>query len=510
MRPCSQRFEYVFISSIQKHRQGYKLRVRLRHLFDRGLENTMKPQTLYDKVWQAHCVKDYADGQSLLYIDRHLVQEVSSPQAFEGLKARGIPVRRPNAHISVPDHAVPTTQRSKPMGQSLAALQLERLIQNVTEFEMPYISMEDGRHGIVHIIGPELGFTLPGCTLVCGDSHTSTHGAFGALAFGIGSSQCETIFASQSLKQTKQKTMRVTLNGTLQPGVSVKDVILALIARIGVAGGRGYAIEYTGPAVSAMSMEARMTLCNMTIEAGARIGMVAPDETTYAYLKGLPLAPTGTLWAQALTYWKSLPSDPEAKFDADVSLDVAMLAPQVTWGTTPADCLEITCNVPDPLQEPDLEKRNKIARSLTYMDLKAGMPLEDVSIDRVFIGSCTNSRLEDLRRSATIAKGRSVAHGVSAMVVPGSAQVQAAAEAEGLDKIFLDAGFEWRDAGCSMCVAMNDDRLRPGERCASTSNRNFEGRQGPGGRTHLMSPEMAAAAAVTGKLKDVRKLMGAA
>lgn len=468
------------------------------------------PQTLYDKVWTAHCVKQYADGQSLLYIDRHLVQEVSSPQAFEGLKKRGAPLRRPDAHISVPDHAVPTQDRDKPMGGSLAALQLERLIKNARDFKMPYIPMEDGRHGIVHIIGPELGFTLPGCTLVCGDSHTSTHGAFGALAFGIGSSQCETVFAAQSLKQTKQKTMRVTINGQLADGVSVKDVILALIGQIGVAGGRGYATEYTGEAVSAMSMEARMTLCNMTIEAGARIGMVAPDETTYRYLEGLPLAPSGALWDQALAYWKSLPSDPGALFDKEIVLDVNALAPQVTWGTTPADCAMVTSRVPDPQHELNPEKRKKIERSLAYMGLKPGTPLEDVEINRVFVGSCTNSRLEDLRRGALIANGRKVADGVHAMIVPGSAQVQSAAEAEGLDAIYKAAGFEWRDAGCSMCVAMNDDRLKPGERCASTSNRNFEGRQGPGGRTHLMSPEMAVAAAITGKLTDVRKLMGAA
>lgn len=468
------------------------------------------PRTLYDKVWEDHCVKNYEDGQSLLYIDRHLVQEVSSPQAFEGLKTRGAALRRPDAHIAVPDHAVPTTQRGKPMGQSLAALQLERLIENTRQFQMPYIPLEDGRHGIVHIIGPELGFTLPGSTLVCGDSHTSTHGAFGALAFGIGSSQCETIFAAQSLKQTKQKTMCVTLDGALQPGVTVKDVILALIGQIGVAGGRGYAIEFVGDAVSAMSMEARMTLCNMTIEAGARIGMVAPDETTYAYLKGRPLAPAGALWDQAVAHWKTLPSDAGAVFDKEIIFNVSDLAPQVTWGTTPADCLQVTDNAPDPANANDPETRKKIERSLTYMGLAPGMPLEDVSIDRVFIGSCTNSRLEDLRRGAVVAKGRKVASTVSAMVVPGSAQVQAAAEAEGLDRIFLDAGFEWRDAGCSMCVAMNDDRLKPGERCASTSNRNFEGRQGPGGRTHLMSPEMAAAAAITGKLTDVRKLLGVA
>jgi 3-isopropylmalate/(R)-2-methylmalate dehydratase large subunit len=468
------------------------------------------PQTLYDKVWNAHCVKQYADGQSLLYIDRHLVQEVSSPQAFEGLKNRGAALRRPDAHISVPDHAVPTKDREKPMGGSLAALQLERLIKNARDFKMPYIAMDDGRHGIVHIIGPELGFTLPGCTLVCGDSHTSTHGAFGALAFGIGSSQCETVFATQSLKQTKQKTMRVTINGQLADGVSVKDVILALIGQIGVAGGRGYAIEYTGAAVSAMSMEARMTLCNMTIEAGARIGMVAPDETTYRYLEGLPLAPSGALWDQALAYWESLPSDPGALFDKEIVLDVNALAPQVTWGTTPADCAMVTSRVPDPGHEPDREKRKKIERSLAYMGLKPGTPLEEVEINRVFVGSCTNSRLEDLRRGAMIANGRKVADGVHAMIVPGSAQVQRAAEAEGLDAIYKAAGFEWRDAGCSMCVAMNDDRLKPGERCASTSNRNFEGRQGPGGRTHLMSPEMAVAAAITGKLTDVRKLMGAA
>lgn len=467
---------------------------------DRGL-------TLYEKVWSAHIVRSYDDTNALIYIDRHLVQEVSSPQAFESLKAQSRCLRRPDAHMAVADHAVPTKQRSLPFKDQLAAAQVRRLIENVEAFGLPYIPLEDDRHGIVHVIGPELGFTLPGATLVCGDSHTSTHGAFGALAFGIGSSECETVFATQCLRQTKQKTMRVHLTGTLGAGVAIKDIVLALVAQIGTAGGQGYAIEYCGSVVSELSMEARMTLCNMSIEAGARIGMIAPDETTFSYLEDKPLAPKGGDWDEAFLYWRTLRSDDDAVFDRSVEIDVSQIAPFVSWGTTPADSLPISGTVPDPQTEPDSARRARLQKSLTYMNLRPGDRLDQVKIDRVFIGSCTNSRIEDLRLAAEIVKGRDVAPHVSAIVVPGSAAVRLQAEAEGLDAVYKAAGFEWRDAGCSMCVAMNTDRLEPGERCASTSNRNFEGRQGPGGLTHLMSPQMAAAAAVFGRLGDVRDLM---
>ncbi|WP_439532246.1 3-isopropylmalate dehydratase large subunit [Polymorphobacter sp.] len=463
------------------------------------------PLTLYEKLWEAHRIADLPDGQTLIAIDRHLVQEVSSPQAFEGLVLQKRTVRRPDRHLSVADHAVTTRPGHKPPAGSLAALQLQRLEDNVSRFGLPYIPMDDPRHGIVHIIGPELGFTLPGCTLVCGDSHTSTHGAFGALAFGIGSSQCETVLATQCLQQDRLKPMRIRLNGQMGAGVTVKDIILHVIGLIGVDGGRGHAIEYAGSAIAGLSMEARMTLCNMTIEAGARIGMVAPDEVTFAYLKGRPLAPAGPMWDQAVAYWRTLQSDDGAVFARDIEIHVSEIAPHVTWGTTPADCAPITGKVPDPADDP--ARAQQVERALAYMNLVPGTSFTDIAIDRVFIGSCTNARIEDLRRAAGVARGRRVAAGVSAMVVPGSAQVQAEAEAEGLDRVFLDAGFEWRNAGCSMCVAMNEDRLEPGQRCASTSNRNFEGRQGPDGRTHLMSPEMAAAAAVTGRLTDVRTLM---
>lgn len=466
----------------------------------------MTARTLYEKVWQSHVVKDYDDGNSLLYIDRHLVQEVSSPQAFAGLLAQNRPLARPKAHIAVADHAVPTLNRQMPLAEGLAARQVERLIQNCSRFGIDYIGMNDDRHGIVHVIGPELGFTLPGATLVCGDSHTSTHGAFGAIAFGIGASECECVFATQTLRQKKQKTMRVTLNGKLGPGVAVKDIILALIARIGTQGGVGYAIEYAGPAITTLSMEARMTLCNMSIEAGSRVGMVAPDDITIDYVKGRKLAPAGAQWEAAADYWRSLPSDPDAVFDREVELDVSALSPHVSWGTNPGETSPVSQQVPDPKAESDPAKRLKMERSLAYMDLQPGVPLEEIAIDRVFIGSCTNGRLEDMRIAASVLKGRKVAPSVTAIAVPGSASVRLQAEAEGLDLIFKDAGFEWRQSGCSMCVAMNDDRLKPGERCASTSNRNFEGRQGQGGRTHLMSPAMAAAAAVAGHLIDVRKL----
>lgn len=465
------------------------------------------PHTLYEKVWNAHLVNSYDARNALIYIDRHLVQEVSSPQAFEGLKTRGLKLRRPNAHIAVADHAVPTRDRDQPFRDQLASAQVARLIENTDAFDIPYIPLDDRRHGIVHIIGPELGFTLPGATLVCGDSHTSTHGAFGALAFGIGSSECETVFATQCLRQTRQKTMQVRLYGQLPAGVGAKDIILALIARIGTAGGQNHAIEYSGSAVRAMSMEARMTLCNMSIEAGARIGMIVPDDTTFEYLQGRPLAPSGEAWDTALASWRQLRCDEAAAFDTVVEIGVSKLAPHVSWGTNPSECLPITGHVPAPDPSASAESQARLQAVLDYMGLSPGQRLEDITIDKVFIGSCTNSRIEDLRAAAVIAKGRRVSGAVSALVVPGSATVQEQAEAECLDIIFKRAGFEWRDAGCSMCVAMNEDRLQPGERCASTSNRNFEGRQGQGGRTHLMSPQMAAAAALAGKLTDVRKML---
>ncbi len=461
-------------------------------------------KTLYQKIWDSHRVKAYDDGSSLLYIDRHIVQEVSSPQAFAGLAAHGRPVRRPQAHIAVADHAVPTRGREGPAKNGLAQSQISRLEENVQRFGIDYVPMHDGRHGIVHVIGPELGFTLPGMTLVCGDSHTSTHGAFGAMGFGIGSSECECVLSTQTLRQRQQKTMRVWLDGALPFGLSVKDIALALIARIGSAGGAGFAIEYAGPAVEALSMEARMTLCNMSIEAGSRIGMIAPDERSFAFLEHRPMAPKGAAWEAALDAWRALPSDADAAFDRGLTFDVAALSPQVSWGTNPEQSASVDGRVPDPDAEPDQERRRRMRRSLDYMGLTPGTAFEDIPIDRVFIGSCTNGRIEDLRLAAAVVAGRKVAPRVQAMVVPGSAQVRAQAEAEKLDRIFLDAGFEWREAGCSMCVAMNDDRLQPGERCASTSNRNFEGRQGIGGRTHLMSPAMAAAAAIAGHLADVR------
>lgn len=466
----------------------------------------MTGKTLYDKVWDGHVVKQYDDGSSLLYIDRHLVQEVSSPQAFDGLVEAGRPLRRPDAHLAVADHAVPTRLRHLPMADGLASRQVSRLIGNVEKFGVTYIALNDRRHGIVHVIGPELGFTLPGSTLVCGDSHTSTHGAFGAIAFGIGASECETVFATQTLRQRKQKRMRVWLNGSLGPGVAVKDIILALIAKIGTGGGFGYAIEYAGSAIPELSMEARMTLCNMTIEAGSRVGMVAADQTTIDYVRGRPLAPSGDLWERAVAEWRGLRSDEDAVFDREVTLDVSQIAPHVSWGTTPEETVPVTGQVPDPAAEPDPARRARLQKSIDYMGLVPNTPLRDISIDKVFIGSCTNGRIEDLRKAASVVEGRHVATGVLGIVVPGSAAVRIQAETEGLDRVFKAAGFEWRDAGCSMCVAMNDDRLAEGERCASTSNRNFEGRQGKGGRTHLMSPEMAAAAAVTGRLTDVRQL----
>lgn len=467
----------------------------------------MAGQTLYDKIWASHVVKTYPGGDALIYIDRHLVQEVSSPQSFAIIDDKGWKVRRPEAHIAVADHAIPTKHRDNMLAESLAARQIARLEKNTTQHAMPYIPVDDERHGIVHVIGPELGFTLPGTTLVCGDSHTCTHGAFGCIAFGIGASECATILATQTLRQRKQKSMRVNLHGKMGKSIASKDVLLALIAQVGTGGGIGYALEFAGSAVEAMSMEARMTLCNMAIEAGSRVGMVAVDDTTIEYLRGRNLAPQKANWEAAVADWAHLKSDPDAVFEREVSLDVSTLAPQISWGTSPDQTLAVTGTIPDPKDEPDRLQRERMSKSLAYMALTPGTALKDVTIERVFIGSCTNGRLEDLRSAAAVVKDRTVAKSVSAIVVPGSATTRIAAEAEGLDDIFRAAGFEWRDAGCSMCVGMNDDRLSEGERCASTSNRNFEGRQGLGGRTHLMSPQMAAAAAITGRLTDVRGLI---
>ena len=464
------------------------------------------PKTLFDKIWESHTVDVQDDGTSLLYIDRHLVHEVTSPQAFEGLASANRVVRRPKATLAVADHNVPTTDRTKGISNEDSRLQVETLEANCKKFSVPYMGMEDVRQGVVHIIGPEQGFTLPGTTIVCGDSHTATHGAFGALAFGIGTSEVEHVLATQTLLQKPAKNMRFNVVGELAFGVSPKDLILAMIGKIGTAGGTGYVIEYAGDAIKAMSMEGRMTVCNMTIEAGARAGLIAPDVTTYEYLSGRPMSPKGKNWEAALRYWKTLASDDDAHFDMEVTLDTSSLIPQVTWGTSPENVLPITGCVPNPDDEPDEGKRKAMTRALDYMGLEAGTLLEDIAIDQVFIGSCTNGRIEDLRVAASIAKGRKVADGVGVLVVPGSGLVKKQAEQEGLDKIFLEAGFEWREAGCSMCLAMNDDKLGHGKRSASTSNRNFEGRQGHGGRTHLVGPAMAAAAAITGKLTDVRKL----
>jgi 3-isopropylmalate/(R)-2-methylmalate dehydratase large subunit len=467
------------------------------------------PSTLYEKLWNSHVIADLPGGEALLYIDRHLVHEVSSPQAFQALRDAGRRLRRPETHLAVADHAVPTRARGGTIADPLASAQVAELEANAAAFDVPYRVLDGEGQGIVHVIGPEAGFTLPGITLVCGDSHTTTHGAFGALAFGIGASECGTVMAAQCLKQKQAKTMQVELTGTLSPHVTSKDVALALIAKIGGLGAAGHAVEYTGPAVSAMSMAARMTLCNMTIEAGGRIGLVAPDDTTFAFLKGRPMAPHGAEWDQAVGYWRTLASGADAVFDKTVTLDLSDIAPQVSWGTAPDDSAPITASVPDPAALTDDSARRKMEKALAYMGLTAGTALQDIAIDRVFIGSCTNGRIEDLRAAAAIVAGHQVAKGVTAIVVPGSTATKHQAEREGLDAVFLAAGFEWRHAGCSMCVAMNDDRLKPGERCASTSNRNFEGRQGPGGRTHLMSPAMAAAAGIAGHLVDVRTLEAA-
>ncbi len=464
------------------------------------------PRTLFDKIWDAHLVHKDEDGSSLIYIDRHLVHEVTSPQAFEGLRQTGRQVSAPERTLAVADHNVPTSDRSEGIADVESRIQVEALESNAAEFGVPYFGMEDIRQGIVHVIGPEQGFTQPGMTIVCGDSHTATHGAFGALAFGIGTSEVEHVLATQTLIQQPAKNMRITIDGDLTPGVTAKDLILHIIGVIGTAGGTGHVVEYAGEAIRNLSMEGRMTICNMSIEAGARAGMIAPDEHTFNYIKGRPMAPSGEAWDRAVAWWRTLPSDEGARYDREVVINAADIAPTVTWGTSPEDTVAITGTVPTPKAAKDQAQEAKINRALDYMGLEAGMKVTDISIDTVFIGSCTNSRIEDLRAAAAIAKGRSVAEGVRAMVVPGSGLVKKQAEEEGLDAIFRDAGFDWREAGCSMCLAMNADRLSVGERCASTSNRNFEGRQGRGGRTHLVSPEMAVAAAISGKLADVRAL----
>ena len=464
------------------------------------------PRTLYDKIWDDHVVDRQDDGACLLYIDRHLIHEVTSPQAFEGLRLTGRKVRAPAKTLAVVDHNVPTTDRSLPIIDEESRAQIEQLAVNAREFGVEYYNEHDLRQGVVHIVGPEQGFTLPGTTIVCGDSHTSTHGAFGALAHGIGTSEVEHVLATQTLIQKKAANMLVRVDGKLAPGATAKDIILAIIGEIGTAGGTGHVIEYAGAAIRDLSMEGRMTVCNMSIEAGARAGMVAPDEKTYAYLKDRPKAPKGEQFDAARRYWDMLHSDEGARFDRVVTLDAAALPPIVTWGTSPEDVVPITGVVPTPDDAKNSGKRAAIVRALEYMGLKGGERLDEIAIDRVFIGSCTNGRIEDLRAAAAVVNGKTVNGRVNAMVVPGSGLVKAQAEAEGLDKIFLAAGFEWREPGCSMCLAMNPDRLAPGERCASTSNRNFEGRQGFKGRTHLVSPAMAAAAAIAGRFVDVREL----
>ena len=464
-----------------------------------------KPRTLFEKIWDSHLVDVQEDGTCLLYIDRHLTHEVTTPQPYEGLRQSGRKVRRPDATLAVIDHNI-ATDRSEGIPED-SQLQVDTLIRNCEEFGIELFHFEDARNGIVHVVGPEQGFTLPGTTIVCGDSHTATHGAFGALAFGIGTSEVEHVLATQTLIQAPAKSMRVTVDGHLPVGCTAKDLVLAIIGKIGTAGGTGHVIEYAGPAIEALSMEGRMTVSNMTIEAGARAGLIAPDEKTFAYLKGLPMAPKGAQWEAAVAYWKTLPSDPGARYDREVTLDVSEIVPNVTWGTSPEDVVPITGVVPNPKDAPSVEKRAGMERALAYMGLEAGTKMTDIKVDRVFVGSCTNGRIEDLRAVAEVARGRTVAPGVRAMIVPGSGLVKQQAEEEGIADILIEAGFEWREPGCSMCLAMNTDRLEPGERCASTTNRNFVGRQGRDGRTHLVSPAMAAAAAVTGRLTDVRELM---
>lgn len=463
------------------------------------------PRTLYDKIFEDHLVDRQEDGTCLLYIDRHLVHEVTSPQAFEGLRMAGRQVRHPDRTLAVVDHNVPTSPERKTGIKNVESrIQVEALAKNAADFKIEYYDEADQRQGIVHIVGPEQGFTLPGMTIVCGDSHTSTHGAFGALAHGIGTSEVEHVLATQTLIQSKAKNMLVQVDGTLPDHITAKDIILAIIGEIGTAGGTGHVIEYAGEAIRALSMEGRMTVCNMSIEGGARAGLIAPDETTYAYIKDKPRAPTGKAWDMALEYWESLKTDEGAHYDRVVKLDAANLPPLVTWGSSPEDVVSVTGEVPDPDAIPDESKRASKKRALDYMGLEPGTKITDIALDRVFIGSCTNGRIEDLRAVAKVVEGRTVADTVDAMIVPGSGLVKAQAEAEGLDAIFKAAGFDWREPGCSMCLAMNDDRLKPGERCASTSNRNFEGRQGFKGRTHLVSPAMAAAAAIAGHFVDIR------
>ncbi|TAM25363.1 MAG: 3-isopropylmalate dehydratase large subunit [Nevskiaceae bacterium] len=464
-----------------------------------------QPQTLYDKLWNAHVVRSEPDGTALLYIDRHLVHEVTSPQAFEGLRDAGRKPWKRLANLAVPDHNVPTTDRAAGIADPISREQVDALDRNVKQFDVPYIPLADLRQGIVHVVGPEQGATLPGMTVVCGDSHTATHGAFGALAFGIGTSEVEHVLATQCLVQKQSKSLLIRVNGQVGPGVTAKDIVLAIIGRIGTAGGTGYIIEFAGEAIMALSMEGRMTVCNMAIEAGARAGLIAVDDTTINYVRGRPLAPKAEHWEQAVAWWRTLHSDAGAKFDRVVELDASAIQPQVTWGTSPEMVVAVDGRVPDPAQEADAVKRGGMEKALAYMNLKAGTPISEIAIDKVFIGSCTNGRIEDLRAAASVVRGKSKAANVKlALVVPGSGLVKKQAEQEGLDAIFKAAGFEWREAGCSMCLGMNDDRLAPGERCASTSNRNFEGRQGAGSRTHLVSPAMAAAAGIAGHFVDVR------
>jgi len=462
-------------------------------------------KTLYDKIWQDHMVHQQSDGTELLYVDRHLIHEVTSPQAFEGLRLNKRNVRRPDLTLAVADHNVPTTDRSKGIMDKESKIQVDTLKNNCEEFSVELFDMNDKRQGIVHIIGPEQGFTQPGTVIVCGDSHTATHGAFGALAFGIGTSEVEHVLATQTLIQKKSKNLRVNVNGALPLGVTAKDVILKIIGTIGTAGGTGYVIEFAGEVIRNLSMEERMTVCNMTIEGGARAGLIAPDQKTFEYLKGKPKSPKGENWDKALAFWKTLYSDKDCNFDKEININANEIEPLVTWGTSPQDVVAVTGNVPDPEKEKDKDRKIAMYRSLDYMGLKPNIKISDIKIDKVFIGSCTNGRIEDLRSAAKIIKGMKVAQTVSAMIVPGSGLVKDQAEKEGLDKIFIEAGFEWREPGCSMCLAMNADKLNPKERCASTSNRNFEGRQGRGGRTHLVSPAMAVAAAINGCLTDVRK-----
>ncbi|MCZ6524122.1 MAG: 3-isopropylmalate dehydratase large subunit [Alphaproteobacteria bacterium] len=466
-----------------------------------------EPKTLFDKIWQSHLVDVQDDGTCLIYVDRHIIHEITSAQAFDGLREAGRGVRRPEAQLLVADHNVPTRDRSRPIETEESRIQIELLEHNAKEFGLPFIDFREVRQGIVHIIGPEQGFTLPGCVLVCGDSHTSTHGALGALAFGIGTSEVEHVLATQTLIQQPLKNMRITVDGTLPRGLVAKDLILALIGKIGIAGGTGHVIEYAGKAIMELSIEGRMTVCNMTIEAGARSGLVAPDQKTIDYVRGRPMAPKGGAWELAEAYWRTLPSDAGAKYETEVSLDAADIEPQVTWGTNPGMVLPISASVPDPADEGDEAKRASYSSALDYMALEPGTRLTDIAIDKVFIGSCTNSRIEDMRAAAEIANGRHVADSVYAMVVPGSGLIKEQAESEGLDAIFTAAGFDWREPGCSMCRGMNGDMLQPGERSASTSHRNFQGREGPGGRTHLVSPAMAAAAAIAGHLADVREYL---